>query len=200
MSAAGEPMPVIMVSSSVYGIEDLLEQVFGVLSGFGYRVWMSHKGTMPVDPTKSNFQNCLHAVDSCDLFLGLITAWYGSGKVGPEPSITHRELVRAIERGKLRWVLVHEHIAFARQLLKPYRLNDDGSPCPGFVFKPTTVLSDIRVIEMYEAAMRQDVPLAERTGNWVQTFFRHEDALQYISAQFSDIGRIRKTLAERESS
>jgi hypothetical protein len=48
--------------------------------------------------------------------------------------------------------------------------------------------------------MRQEVPSAERTGNWVQTYSRHEDALQYISAQFSDIGRIRKALAERKSS
>lgn len=35
---------VIMVSSTVYGIEELLERVYAILTNFGYEVWMSHKG------------------------------------------------------------------------------------------------------------------------------------------------------------
>ena len=158
-------MSVILVSSSVYGIEDLLEQIHGVLNGFGYEVWISHTGTMPVDPDKSNFQNCLDAVDKCDRFLGLITPFYGSGKEGAGLSITHQELPRAIEKGKLRWFLAHDHVVFARQLLKQYRFNDDGTPSPTFTFRETRILDDIRVIDMYEAAIRHDVKLAERTGN-----------------------------------
>lgn len=30
---------------------------------YGYDVWMSHKGTMPVLPNRSNFENCLAAVE-----------------------------------------------------------------------------------------------------------------------------------------
>lgn len=200
MNGQDEPKPVIMVSSSVYGIEDLLDQIFGVLTGFGYEVWMSHAGTVPVDPDKSNFENCLAAVERCDLFLGLITTWYGSGRDGGEPSITHQELLRAIELDKLRWFLAHEHVAFARQLLKQFQVNEDGSPNEDFVFRRTKVLDDIRVIDMYEAAIRQDVALTERTGNWVQSYFRHQDALQYVSSQFGDMQRIKQKLAERESS
>jgi len=40
--------PVIMVSSTVYGIEELLNRIYTLLTGFHYEVWMSHKGTMPV--------------------------------------------------------------------------------------------------------------------------------------------------------
>jgi hypothetical protein len=40
----------IMVSSTVYGIEELLEQIYAMLSGFGYEVWCSHKGTVTVYP------------------------------------------------------------------------------------------------------------------------------------------------------
>ena len=69
MTAADRP-PIIMVSSTVYGIEDSLDQIFAMLAGFGYEVWMSHKGTVPVDPSKSNFDNCLKAVENCDLFWG----------------------------------------------------------------------------------------------------------------------------------
>jgi hypothetical protein len=199
VTRADEREPVILVSSSVYGIEDLLDQTYAVLKGFGYEVWMSHAGTMPVDPNKSNFQNCLDAVGNCQLFLGLITTWYGSGKSGSEASITHRELLRAIELDKLRWFLAHEHVAFARQLLKQFRFKEDGSPNDGFVFKPTRVLDDLRVIDMYEAAIRHDVRPSERTGNWVQSYFRHQDALEYVSAQFGDMARIRELIAQRSA-
>src|SRR5579862_1638947 len=67
----------ILVSSAVYGIEELLEQVYALLSGFGYEVWMSHKGTLPVVPNTTAFDNCLKAVERCDLFLAIITTQYG---------------------------------------------------------------------------------------------------------------------------
>jgi hypothetical protein len=38
---------VVMVSSTVYGIEELLERIYAILTEFGYEVWMSHKGTVP---------------------------------------------------------------------------------------------------------------------------------------------------------
>ena len=33
----------ILVSSTVYGIEELLERIYTLLTGFGYEVWMSHE-------------------------------------------------------------------------------------------------------------------------------------------------------------
>ncbi|HAR64127.1 MAG: hypothetical protein DKM50_05500 [Candidatus Margulisiibacteriota bacterium] len=36
----------VLVSSSVYGIEELLERIYSILTSFGYEVWMSHKGTI----------------------------------------------------------------------------------------------------------------------------------------------------------
>lgn len=63
----------IMVSSTVYGIEELLDRVYTLLTSFGYEVWMSHKGTVPVFSNRTAFENCLQAVKDCDLFLGIIT-------------------------------------------------------------------------------------------------------------------------------
>ncbi len=94
----GKDRLTIMVSSTVYGIEELLERIYTLLTGpgFGYEVWMSHKGTMPIFSTKSAFENCIHAVEECDLFLGLITPHYGSGVADADgDSITHRELLKA---------------------------------------------------------------------------------------------------------
>ncbi len=61
--------PVIMVSSTVYGIEELLNRIYTLLTGFHYEVWMSHKGTMPVLSKRTSFENCIKAVERCDLFL-----------------------------------------------------------------------------------------------------------------------------------
>lgn len=184
-----QPQLSILVSSVVHGHEDLLESIYALLEGFGYDVLMSHKGTIPVDASQTAMANCLEAVDKCDLFLGLILPQYGSGRETTDAlSITHREVLRAIEKNKPRWFLVHEHVANARQLLQPMR---DEAKKPRFVlrpdipFKPTPILSDLRVIEMFEAAMRHDVQeVAERIGNWVQHFGSDDDARLFVTAQF----------------
>src|SRR5579885_2983214 len=135
---AADPRPLkLMVSSTVYGLQGLLDQVFAILEGYGYEVWMSHKGTVPTDPRRTAFSNCLEAVNQCDAFLGIITGSYGSG-VGPnQRSITHREIVRAVTQRKLRWFLVHHDVVVARQLLRQFRFDDDGRKRPHTFFKKT---------------------------------------------------------------
>ncbi len=91
-SVKPRPRLKILVSSAVYGYEDLLESIYALLGTFGYEVIMSHKGTIPIDPDDSAMTNCLKAVDDCELFLGLILPRYGSGKETTDGlSITHRE-------------------------------------------------------------------------------------------------------------
>ncbi|MBI3267865.1 MAG: DUF4062 domain-containing protein [Planctomycetes bacterium] len=173
----------------MHGYEDLLESIHALLGGFGYDVLMSYKGTVPVDPALSAMTSCLQAVADCDLFLGLILPRYGSGLEAADGlSITHREAQRAIELNKPRWFLVHEHVAIARQLLAPSR-DEAAKPHfrlkPGIAFGRTEILSDLRVLELYETAMRHDVPeVADRRGNWVQPFLREEDARLFATAQF----------------
>lgn len=179
----------ILVSSVVYGYEDFLESIYAILGNFGYEVLMSHNGTIPIDPNISAMSSCLEAVEKCDVFLGLILPRYGTGKEEGHPhSIVHREAIKAIELNKPRWFLVHEHVAVARQLLSPYR---DESKKPQFVlkagmeFRSTPILADLRVLELYELAMRHDIPeVKNRKGNWVQTYSRDEDARLFATAQF----------------
>ena len=177
--------PIIMVSSSVYGFEQTLDQIDAVLRGFGYRVWMSHNNTLPVNSKFSNFQNCLRAVKRCDAFLGIIRGQYGSGKTSRTRSITHRELLKAIELNKRRWVFVNHDVVVARPLLKQFRY-DGQRRKKRLNFKPTPYLDDIRVIDMYEEAMRLAVPLKQRSGNWVQEYQSPADLLQQIEVQLSN--------------
>lgn len=174
---------IIMVSSTVYyGNKALLDQIYAVLSEFHYEVWMSHNGTMPVNSKATAFQNCLAAVRECDAFLGIITGWYGSGVERGQISITHKELLEAIAQDKLRWFLAHQDVILARQLLRQFRFHHDGRR-KRLKFRPTSVLSDIRVLDMYDSAIRADLPLAERRGNWVQQYGSDAEALQFIRTQ-----------------
>jgi len=174
-----------MVSSSVYGFEQTLDQIYAVLRRFGYRVWMSHNNTPPVNSNLSNFENCLRAVKRCDAFVGIIRGQYGSGKTSRIRSITHRELIKAIELNKRRWVFVEHDVVVARQLLNQFRYDDQGKK-QILVFKPTPYLDDIRVIDMCEDAMRVKVPLKQRTGNWVQEYRSSAGLMRMIEAQVSN--------------
>jgi len=174
----------ILVSSTVYGIEELLDRIYVVLTQYGYDVWMSHKGTMPVLPDRSNFENCLAAVEACDLFLGIITPQYGSGTSAKgQRSIIHEELLKAIELNKPRWILAHDQVVFARSMMRSLG-HDTASKRVSLSFKKSPVMDDLRVIDMYEAAIRHDIQVQDRTGNWVQTFVTPQDAQLFASAQF----------------
>jgi len=93
MQKTSEKKLKVMVSSTVYGVEDELERIYSKLTNFGYEVWMSHMGTMPVFSDNSAFENCLEGVRRCDIFLGIIGCQYGSGQNPDDPtslSIVHQ--------------------------------------------------------------------------------------------------------------
>ena len=195
---AGPPPKLrLMVSSTVYGLEGFLDQVFAILEGYGYEVWMSHKGTVPTNPKKTAFSHCLEAVNACDAFLGIITGSYGSG-VGPNRrSITHRGPVERACNSRRRYgsgasscgdrPATPEAVPLQRR-----RQEEAAQP----FFKKTAVLEDIRVLEMYESASRHSLSLSRRAGNWVQEYSSHTDALRFIEAQFKEPARIRRFLEE----
>jgi hypothetical protein len=108
-----EPKLKMMVASTVHYFEDQLNQICAVLTGFGYEVWNSHIGTIPVHPGRSNLENCVAAARDCDVFLGIVRPFYGSGRIG-DRSITHEEFLEAVRLRKPRWFLVHRAQEFYR--------------------------------------------------------------------------------------
>ncbi len=177
--------PILMVSSAVFGFEELLDRIYASLVQMNYEVWMSHKGTMPVYPELTALESCKRAVKECDLYLGIILPRYGSGKEKPEDdSITHEEMREAIHLNKPRWILAHDHVVFARGFLA--KLNY-GSKKERETLKltPSPIFEDLRIIDMYEMATRHDVEVyKDRAGNWVQTFGSPEDAQLFAVSQF----------------
>lgn len=181
----------VMVSSTVYGIEELLDRVYTLLTSYGYEVWMSHKGTVPVRSDRTAFDNCLAAVEQCDLFLGIITPSYGTVQDPDDPasrSITHQEMLRAIELKKNLWILAHEHVVFARTLLNNLGFKGKSGRAK-LKLRKNPVFADLRIIDLYEEATidhesPDNVPLAERRGNWVQKFLSTDDGSLFVGAQF----------------
>jgi len=202
----------ILVSSAVYGIEELLEQVYALLTGFGYEVWMSHKGTLPVFPNTTAFDNCLTAVERCDLFLAIITTQYGSGVVDDGSSISHQELLKAIELGKPRWILAHAQVPFLRAIFQKLGCRsekdrkamlgklgyDSEKEMKDLKRRQASVIDDFRVIDVYDAAIRHDLQVyQDRKGNWVQKFGSDADANLFVAAQFSRYGDVENFVREQ---
>lgn len=185
----------VMVASTIFGYEDQLEQICATLRGYKYEVWNSHLKTMPVHPGLSNTENCLRAVESCDVFFGIIRPRYGAVP-GGEVSITHKEMLRAIQLKKPRWFIAHRDISIARQLLKQYMYIENGDPNPTFIYRRTEVLEDIRLIDLYNATILNDVEPENRVGHWVDEFFRVGDILNVIKTQFSDQKRVRQIVEQ----
>lgn len=192
---ATKPKLKVMVASTIHGYEDQLEQICSTLQGYKYEVWNSHIKTIPVHPGFSNTENCLRAVETCDVFFGIIRTRYGA-VTGGEFSITHQEMLRAIELKKPRWFIAHRDIAIARQLLKQYMFLENSEVNPDFTYRRTDVLDDIRLIKLYNETILNDVDPAERVGHWVDEFFRIGDILRVIQTQFEDQNRIREIVKQ----
>lgn len=174
---------IVLVASTVYHYDELLDRIFGLLTQLGYEVWMSHKGTPPVSSNLSNLENCQLATEKCDLFLGIITPQYGSGICEDGLSITHHEFKRAIELKKPRWILAHDHVFFTHTFLNSlgFKGKDGRNKLPAL----EEPFLDLRTIDIFEEATISHLPYKDRKGNWVQKFSSVPDAMLFATAQFS---------------
>lgn len=203
-SRNGGRRPVVFVSASVYDKQDLLEQLFMLLrTQLKYDVRMSYKGTIPVSWTKSAFRNCEDAVDASDLFIGIISPFYGSGVDGEQMSITEREMRRARDRQIPRIMLVDERVVFLRTFLNGLGFKNkkgrarfreilDGVFNEKDVYLRSKRICDLRTLDLYDEMILgvgndDNIPVEKRIGNWVQPFRDMGDFKRYISEQFSYI-------------
>jgi hypothetical protein len=178
----------IMVGSTVYGFEDQISQIVAQLNTLGYQVLNSHYGSIKVNPNLSNLENCLKAIEECDLFLGIIRPYYGTGNIG-DKNITFEEIKKAIELKKPYWFLVHRDVVFARNLFKKMKLKSGDE-----IIITDNKLFDKRCIDVYEYIIKNHVPVTLRNGNWAQEFYRLDEMMVYINAQFTNKDFINEVL------
>jgi hypothetical protein len=181
-----------MVGSTVYGFEDQLSQIVAQLTTIGYDVLNSHHGSIKVNPNLSNLENCIQAIEECDLFLGIIRPYYGTGNIG-EKNITFEEIKKAIELKKPYWFLVHRDVTFARNLFKKLKCTDGKEP-----EMIDNKIFDKRSIEIYEYVIKHHEPVTLRNGNWAQEFYRLDEMMIYINSQFGDKSFVEEILKSAE--
>ncbi len=51
-------------------------------------------------------------------------------------------------------------------------------------------MDDIRVIDMYNDTILNDIPPEERVGHWTDEYFKIKDIEKVIETQFADMDRI----------
>ena len=204
----------VFVSSTVYDFETQLTDVFAMLDSIGYEVYMSKKGTIPLDSTLNTFVNCVEAVEECDVFLCFIRPLLGSGIYkGEEKSVTEQEIDAAIACGMPRFVMADYRVEYAHKFLSMMHLEPESIP-PVIVkneeengekkeYHIPNNLIHPHAVRMYRTAVRRQVrPESDRTGNWVQPFrmvseySELNDIRTFIEAQFHDVNRIRDLIAK----
>lgn len=197
----------VFVSSTVYNFEDTLTDVFALLDGKGYDVYMSKEGTIPLNSRLNTFVNCTKGVEECDVFVGFIRPLIGTGipKKGVS-SVTELEFHKAFEKGMVRFVLADYKVEFAHQYFN--LLNENLSRIPDYKDKEVILPNGNKVIErhpnkivhrqcveLYRMAIQNDEKdFEKRKGNWVQAFKDKDDIIRHLEAQFNDVERIKKLL------
>lgn len=192
----------VFVSSTVYDFETDLRRVFSTLDGFGYDVYMSKEGTIPLNSRLSNLVNCVNGVEECDIFLGIVRPCIGSGVLEKNGrSITAQEFDKAISLGIPRFILADYRVEFAHQFLKLMRMRLDEIPLnrerttikDGEKIKeiiPNTIIHG-ECVEIYRLAIQNQVKPMNRIGNWAQPYKDGEDIQRFLEAQFKDVKRIK---------
>ena len=197
----------IFVSSTVYDFETDLRRIFATLDGFGYDVYMSREGTIPLNSRFSNAINCVNAVDECDIFFGIVRPLIGSGVLEKGGrSITAQEFDRAIELGMLRYVLADYRVEFAHNFLNLMKIDLESIPLNkektivdengnnAVILKPNNLIHG-ECVEIYRNVIQNHIhPASARIGNWAQPYKDGEDIQRFIEAQFKDVERIKTYL------
>ncbi len=90
-----------------------------------------------------------------DMFLGILTTSYGSGKDGDKPSITHQELREVLKRDIPRWFLAHRDVELVYDLVRNlgYKIPDSISDLNTMMKNlhkqgRNPVIEDFRVLEI----------------------------------------------------
>lgn len=179
----------IMLSSTVYNYDHVVEAIYNQLVGYGYQVLCSHKGTVYPIPGKTTEESCLAAVEECDFFFGVIFPNYGSS------GYTHKEFLKAIDLNKPRGFLSHAFVPFTRTLLKNFMYDKDKNRLDFELPKKTMVMDSLKVIDMYNDAIGDNNPNNHRL--WAQQFYKYElDGSTFVQTQFGDYARLANDLKQ----
>lgn len=197
----------VFVSSTVYDFETQLHNVYALLDGYGYDVYMSEKGTIPIDSRLHNFVNCTKGVEDCDIFVGFIRPLLGTGIYSrEEPTVTEQEFQVAFDKRMIRFVMADYKVEFAHQYLN--LVGHDLADIP--IYKESMIENETgenvitrtpnkvihpQCVALYRKAIQaHEKDFKKRIGNWVQSYKDMGDIARFLESQFRDVNRIKTLL------
>lgn len=90
----------IFVSSTCYDLAQIRKDLNEAITALGHNPIMCENTSFPIDPSDSNFGNCLRIVEEeVDVFVLIIGNRYGSKNETTGKSITNSEFLKAVEKG-----------------------------------------------------------------------------------------------------
>ncbi|WP_226701143.1 DUF4062 domain-containing protein [Priestia aryabhattai] len=175
--------PGVFISSTTSDFIDLRSSLGYYLEKSGYRVYMSETSTFPVNPNKSNFEQCFELINQCQYYILLIGYKRGSWYKHGVSTITQQEFRHA--RSKFEKTGDISLLTFIRDdvwsIVSEYKRS-------GGIYKPK-IMEDTEFTERFinEVTRDEDFSEAQQQGRdfprttWVSRFNRFSDIIDVLS-------------------
>jgi HEAT repeat protein len=169
----------IFLSSTIFDLRDLRDALVQGIETDGHEVIASEKGTLPVNPGKHSYEQCLKAAAECDCLIAILDGRFGGEyPLGSNKSITEAEIEEALKQGK-------KTLVFVRQSVWDSLANQKAYVKDGADYKPIkNIVEDTRVFGIIDRIRRKP------QDNWIFQFNYPTDLLAQIRAQIGTSGTV----------
>jgi Domain of unknown function (DUF4062)/NACHT domain len=170
----------IFLSSTILDLKDLRDTLFQGLVADGHQVFASERGTLPIEPGKHSYEQCLKAAAECDCLVAAIDGRFGGDypQKGSNQSITEVEIETAISQGKKTLVFVRQSVWDALATQKAAIVS--GKANDHWTVK--NIIEDIKVFGLIDRIRRKS------QDNWIFQFNYPTDLLAQIRVQIGSLG------------
>jgi Domain of unknown function (DUF4062)/NACHT domain len=163
----------IFLSSTILDLRDLRDALVTSLKADGHQIIASEKGTLPIEPGKHSYEQCLKAASECDCLVAVIDGRFGGEypQKGSNQSITEAEIEVAITQGKKTLVFVRQSIWDSMATQQEW-VRSSGA------YRPVkNIIEDVRVFGLIDRLRKRP------NDNWIFTFNYPTDVIAIIRAQ-----------------
>jgi len=112
----------VFVSSTSYDLKQVRDNLKNFIEGCGYESVMNEHHQIPYNVTETLETDCYTEINNCDIVVGIVGGRYGTdAKGGDGKSISMKEMLSAIERGKQVYIFIDrdvnsEHNTYLKQM------------------------------------------------------------------------------------
>lgn len=157
----------IFISSTCFDLSQIRQDLSAAISRLGHKPLMSESISFPINPSRSNEENCIATVrDEADIFVLIIGSRYGY-KLDTGKSITNTEYLAAVEKG------IPIYTFTLKQMMSIYPIWENN-PDANF----TSVVDDNKIFEFIK-------DVRYKSNRWNFPFENANDIIYTLQEQLS---------------